>query len=1267
MTQMIRPPLVLSVSVLALLLSVAGIGGSVTPEIAEGLLADPTNKFTRVAAPSRANLRADGSESLATVNVTYIGFESSPAAQIAFQRAVDIWASLLVTPVPLTIRAEFAPLSPGTLGGARAGQLFRDFTNAPVANVWYPVGVANRLSGVDLDPSGYDIEASFSTSAPWYFGTDGNTPANSYDFVSTVLHEIGHGLGIAGSMRVTSGVGSWGLGSGFPFIYDWWAMNGSGQFLTDSFLNPSTTLAAQLQSNNLFWGGPLAFNANGSSFARLYAPATFIPGSSFSHLDESAYPPGNINSLMTYALGQAESIHNPGPISIGILRDIGWSTSCSFALSYTSIGGSAAGGTGSVGVIGPSGCAWTATSNVAFVSITAGSSGTGSGSVQFAVATNPLSAARSGTITAAGNTFTVNQTGITCSLGVSATGQNVAAAATSGSVNVMANAADCPWTAVSNVSWLTVTSASSGSGNGAVTFGVAQNFEFAQRVGTLSLAGQTFTVTQAAATSCAFGLSTGAISMSAAGGSSGLSVTTGAACDWTAVSDAAWVTITSGTPGSGTGNVGIQVAPNLTVAARVAILTVAGHSVSVTQAGPCSFAVSTTTATAPSGGLAGSVTVSAGTGCAWTAVSNAPWISVSSGGSGSGNGLVLFAVTLNSSVSTRVGTLTVAGHTVTITQLGAVSVSIDRSSLNFAAVSSGMAFVSSTAAQSIRLVQSGTGNVTWTAASNVPWLVVSPNAGSGTSVLTASVQFSPGLPATTTGSITISVTGAANAVPPVVVRLNVAANGASTAPVGSFDTPLDGTTGVTGSIGVTGWAMDDVQVARIRIERDPVVGEASGARVYIGDASFVDGARPDVGAGFPTSPMNTRAGWGYLLLTNFLPNLGNGTFTLYAVAEDADGHTTLLGTKTITCTNATATNPFGAIDTPGQGATVSGIVNNFGWVLSPGSRRADPLHGGTVLVVIDGAIVGSPSGWVSRPDLSALFPASQFSGIGNALGVYTFDSTTLTNGVHTISWVVTDDQGGAAGIGSRYFTVSNGAGLQLAPQATSALSGSGLSPRRLSGRRGPEVDSPFAPLSPDAEGVIGFAAEELDRIELRLHASGGYLRSAMGSLPLPIGSRIDPTEGTFTWQAGPGFIGAYDLVFDTLSGQQTVRVTLYPQGMLTRPQVVIDTPTELEELPGTFTVAGWAVDPRADPGNGVDAIHVWAYPVGGGMPVFLGATTLTGNRPDVASIYGVRGLKSGYGITAASLPSGTYDLAVFAWSSQVNGFLPATTRRVVVR
>ena len=611
---------------------------------------------------------------------------------------------------------------------------------------------------------------------------------------------------------------------------------------------------------------------------------------------------------------------------------------------------------------------------------------------------------------------------------------------------------------------------------------------------------------------------------------------------------------------------------------------------------------------------------------------------------------------------------TTSASTATISSIvgqGLPAMSVDRTALGIGAVSTGTGFSAVTAPQAVRLTQSAPGPVTWAATANVPWLVVTPGSGSGPATLNVSAQPLPGLTGTLNGAITLTFSGAANSTAQIAVTLRVVTAQTAAAPNGSFDTPLNGASNVAGSIAVTGWATDDVEVTAVRIFRNAVAGEPD-QPIFIGDATLVEGARPDVAALFPTAPRNTRAGWGYLMLTNFLPNLGNGTFTLTAIAYDADGHSTFLGAKTITCSNSAAIHPFGAIDTPVQGGVVGGVINNFGWVLSRPSR-ADPPAGGTVRIVIDGAVIGTvPSGWTSRPDLTAMFPPTQYPGINTALAVAPIDTSSLANGVHTIAWTVVDKVGNAAGIGSRYFTVSNNSALRAAPPPAAVMRVPFL-PDPITGRRGFDLDVPLVPLDRHASGVLTLAAEELDRIELRVQAMRGFLRTAIGDLPLPIGSRLDPLERTFTWLAGPGFLGAYDLVFETPRGIETVRVTLFPQGTFTRPQVIVDLPSQDEVVSGPFVIAGWAVDPDARSGNGIEAVHVWAYPADGSQPIFLGATTPDGERPDVAAIYGTRARYGGYGITASALPPGRYTLAVFGWSELRGGFLTATTRQVIAR
>lgn len=266
--------------------------------------------------------------STANIEVTYIGF--SAEAQAAFQFAVDIWSTVITSPATIRVTARWTPLDPGVLGSAGASSLIRDFSGAPVPGTWYPISLAEKLAGGDLNSvDSADITARFnSTQSGWYFGTDGNPPSGQFDMVTVVLHELGHGLGFFGSMNVASGMGSWGAGTGFPFIFDRFAENGANQQLinTTIFPNPSAALASQLTGNNIFFDGPRATAENGGTPPKLYAPSTWNSGSSFSHLDETQFPAGNPNSLMTPALGSAEAIHSPGNITLGMFDDWGWTT-----------------------------------------------------------------------------------------------------------------------------------------------------------------------------------------------------------------------------------------------------------------------------------------------------------------------------------------------------------------------------------------------------------------------------------------------------------------------------------------------------------------------------------------------------------------------------------------------------------------------------------------------------------------------------------------------------------------------------------------------------------------------------------------------------------------------------------------------------------------------------------------------------------------------------------------------------------------------------
>jgi hypothetical protein len=506
--------------------------------------------------------------------------------------------------------------------------------------------------------------------------------------------------------------------------------------------------------------------------------------------------------------------------------------------------------------------------------------------------------------------------------------------------------------------------------------------------------------------------------------------------------------------------------------------------------------------------------------------------------------------------------------------------------------------------------------VSWTVSADQPWLTV---AGAATGSGTFTVSVKPGAYAVGTlhGHVTVTAAGTE----PQTIDVTFTSYAATSAPWGTVDSPADRTTGVIGSIGITGWALHQVGIQKVSILRDAVAAEGPASTlVFIGDAVMVEGARPDVEA-TAGQPFNYSAGWGFMILTNMLPNQGNGTFTLRAVAYGLDGSATDLGQRTITCTNATATMPFGAIDTPGQGATVAGAQYvNWGWALAPQPRMI-PLDGSTISVYVDGTSVGHPTYGFNRSDIAGLFPGLRNT--TSAVGYRTIDTTALANGVHTISWVVADEANNTSGIGSRYFTVQNNGTVALTAASHSALSWSARSDDRawtsaVTVRRGYGEDANNENVPPNDEGARMIASTELDRLEVHLGDAGdgsfeGRLRAGTEIRPLPIGSQLDAKTGVFIWQPGVGFFGKYDLVFlrHTASGTERLLLTIVLGSKHSGASDVtfaIDTPPG--PAAGSFVVGGWAFDRGARTGTGIDAVHVWAYPADGGEPAFLGSAAI---------------------------------------------------------
>ncbi|MEP7341448.1 MAG: putative Ig domain-containing protein, partial [Acidobacteriota bacterium] len=239
----------------------------------------------------------------------------------------------------------------------------------------------------------------------------------------------------------------------------------------------------------------------------------------------------------------------------------------------------AAGGAGSVNVASTTGCAWTAVSNAAWITITAGDSGSGNGMVNFSVAAN-TGIARSGTMTIAGQSFIVTQ-GSGCLFTLTPTGNDVSASGGSGSISVN-TAGGCTWDAMSSVPWVTLTSGANGDGDGTAQFSVAANTG-PERTGAVTVAGQIVAVIQG--TGCSFSLNPTSQNFASAGGSGAISVIAGAECEWIGQSNAAWIMLTNFS-GMGNGSAGFVVAAN-TGPQRAGTATIAGQTFTVTQDSGC--------------------------------------------------------------------------------------------------------------------------------------------------------------------------------------------------------------------------------------------------------------------------------------------------------------------------------------------------------------------------------------------------------------------------------------------------------------------------------------------------------------------------------------------------------------------------------------------------------------------------------------------------------------------------------------------------------
>jgi hypothetical protein len=336
-------------------------------------------------------------------------------------------------------------------------------------------------------------------------------------------------------------------------------------------------------------------------------------------------------------------------------------------------------------------------------------------------------------LVACGNESPTEPTPQPCTYTLSPTSLSFGASGGSSSVNVT-TASHCTWNAASDRGWMSITSGTSGTGGGVVNVSVTANPSETTRTGTLTIAGQSVAVQEEGLAACTIEISPATASFDEGSDVGSFDVTAPAHCQWSATSRAAWLKVTSGSPGAGNGTVRYAIERNRDRSARTGAIAVNDRTFTVEQSGEtpapavCEYSVTPVEfapcMTAPTM----SATIRTQQGCTWTAAADASWINVTGGRSGSGPGLVSFTVSDNwdaprhGVVMVRWPTAT-AGQNLQIAQAGCYY-AVSASSFSIAAAGGTGQFDVLQTSDPITCGGATQDRCRWSARSDVPWITV---------------------------------------------------------------------------------------------------------------------------------------------------------------------------------------------------------------------------------------------------------------------------------------------------------------------------------------------------------------------------------------------------------------------------------------------------------------------------------------------------------------------------------------------------------------
>jgi len=467
--------------------------------------------------------------------------------------------------------------------------------------------------------------------------------------------------------------------------------------------------------------------------------------------------------------------------------------------------------------------------------------------------------------------------------------------------------------------------------------------------------------------------------------------------------------------------------------------------------------------------------------------------------------------------------LTIAMHSNKVITANFVSnstsyLSISKRLLNFGAVEKG----AKTPYQKFQILAIGKEALDWQITDNAGWLACSPTAGLGNALINVSVD--PAGLAVGTYAATISVFSSQSSVfQNITAMLQVMPPSEAGAPFGEWDKPLESPYTYQGCFPFSGWALDKIGIESVKIYRlkAPIDNRSSPEEIYFGDAFFVEGARPDIEASYPYYPQCSQAGWGFNFVSDILP--GDGFYTFMVKVKNVSGTIVEIGRRNIRINNLFSLKPFGVIDSPKPGETVSGtFYHSSGWALGKGQTHISEVN-----LYIDSEYKKTASFGFPQPEIKLLLPRIIDLDLGFRV---TFEPTSLSDTYHTTFVIAQDRDGRQSVLGSGYFYNANQNRKKEPKNSKENIieKDEGALDRKF---YGDEIRLKKRKKIEYVEEHVEIQVNELKTIAIKgfsEEASGIEYKAFYNDQEiLPLGMSLDEKKGLMSWLPIPGFIGEF--------------------------------------------------------------------------------------------------------------------------------------------